>query len=153
MKKKILSFLLIALVSLNQMQVFADEKDEKIANLENQIKILEEEIELLKEQLEKYETNNQYDMEQYLIDSGVISGERIEMAAEMVGAISGFKYGNVEIYEYDTNSNEYKSLVENNSIELIGMPGVVLTPTSINEEYVLFGTVDETTIEAFERYE
>ena len=41
------------------------------------------------------------DIESYLLDKGVLSGERVQMGAELIGAISGFKYKDSvgEIYE------------------------------------------------------
>lgn len=75
---------------------------------------------------------------QYFEESGLVSGERIEMAADMVGAISGVKYKdcNVEIYQYDTNSQKYKDLVSTGSVTLEGF-NVEVTPSAIHNEYVL----------------
>ena len=44
------------------------------------------------------------DLETYLLENGVLNGERTEVNAEKVGALEGFSYpdSNVEIYEYVT---------------------------------------------------
>lgn len=75
----------------------------------------------------------------FLEESGLVSGERIEMTAGMVGAINGVKYKdcNVEIYQYDTNSQKYKDLVSTGSVTLEGF-NMVITPSAIHNEYVLF---------------
>lgn len=75
---------------------------------------------------------------QYFENSGLVSGERIEMAADMVGAVSGVKYKdcNVEIYQYDTDSQKYKDLVSTGSVTLEGF-NVEVTPSAIHNEYVL----------------
>lgn len=54
------------------------------------------------------------DIEKYMLENNAVSGKRTQMAAEIIGAINGFKYSdsNVEIYEYDTNSKRYKDLVK-----------------------------------------
>ena len=75
---------------------------------------------------------------QYLESSDLVSGERIEMAGEMIGAISGVKYTdcNVEIYEYDTDSEKYKNLVSTGKVTLEGF-NVDVTPSAIHDQYVL----------------
>lgn len=75
---------------------------------------------------------------QYLESSDLVSGERIEMAGEMIGAISGVKYTdcNVEIYEYDTDSEKYKNLVSTGKVTLEGF-SVDVTPSAIHDQYVL----------------
>lgn len=75
---------------------------------------------------------------QYLEDSGLVSGNRIEMAGEMLGAISGVKYTacNVEIYEYDTDSEKYKSLISTGKVTLEGF-NIEITPSAVYEEYIL----------------
>lgn len=75
---------------------------------------------------------------QYLEDSNLVSGERIEMAGEMIGAISGVKYKdcNVEIYEYDTSSEKYKELVSNGKILMEGF-NVEVVPSIIHNQFVL----------------
>lgn len=75
---------------------------------------------------------------QYLESSELVSGERIEMAGEMIGAISGVKYTdcNVELYEYDTDSEKYKDLVSTGKVTLEGF-NVDVTPSAIHDQYVL----------------
>lgn len=75
---------------------------------------------------------------EYLESSDLVSGERIEMAGEMIGAISGVKYTdcNVEIYEYDTDSEKYKDLVSTGKVMLEGF-NVDITPSAIHNQYVL----------------
>ena len=56
----------------------------------------------------------------------------------MIGAISGVKYTdcNVEIYEYDTDSEKYKDLVSTGKVMLEGF-NVDITPSAIHNQYVL----------------
>lgn len=94
------------------------------------------------------------DLENYLLDNNALSGKRTEMAADMVGAVNGFKYSEpkVEIYEYDINSNEYKTLSNGNEISLKGMENVTVKSTAINGKFVLFGDVPQNVIDAFNSY-
>lgn len=57
-------------------------------------------------------------LEQYLLDTGVLSGTRTETTAEMIGAVSGFKYAGAEIHEFDENSEDDKKMTETNTITL-----------------------------------
>lgn len=109
MKKKLVSFILASsLIFSCNATVFADAKDDRIAELEAQVEELQKTIEELQEKLSKYESGS--GMEEYLLEKGLLSGERTEMAADMVGAVSGFKYGGTEIYEYDMESESYQTL-------------------------------------------
>ena len=65
--------------------------------METKVNNLKKEIRELKEKLSKYETKSETDMESYLIEKNLLSGDRVEMASDMVGAVSGFKYGDTEI--------------------------------------------------------
>ena len=62
----------------------------------------------------------------------------------MVGAENGIKYAdsNIEIYEYDETSEEYKSLSSGGSVGIEGMEGFTMSATSINGPFVLFATGD-----------
>ncbi len=79
------------------------------------------------------------EVEEYLKEKNVVSGEKTEVLAEMIGATSGFKYldSNVEVYEYDTKSDTYKNLEKTNTVELKDF-GMTLTASAINGKYVLF---------------
>lgn len=99
------------------------------------------------------------DLESYLLDKGVLTGEKTQTSAEMIGAISGFKYAdsNAEIYEYDENSEDYKTLSEGGSIEIEGMSGYAVSSTAINGKFVLMasssGDVSQELIDAFNSFE
>lgn len=96
------------------------------------------------------------DIESYLLDKGVLQGERIQMGAELIGAISGFKYKDSigEVYEYDTNSEEYKKLSNGEAVSIEGMEGYAITPASINGKFVLFGeSIPQDFIDAFNAFE
>lgn len=153
MKKKIVALLTAGFMLFSPVSVFADEKDDRIVELESQIQALEQEVAHLKEQIAKYENPNSVEIEQYLLDSGVLSGERIEMAADLVGAISGFKYGNAEIYEYDVNSDQYKSLASGGSIGITGFDGFEISAAAVNDKYVLIGdNLPDQLITAFKEF-
>ena len=73
------------------------------------------------------------------------------MAADMVGAVSGFKYGDTEIYKYDMESEGYQKLTSENKITLVDF-GIDLIPLAINGEYVLFGEASEELIASFKEF-
>lgn len=95
------------------------------------------------------------DIENYMLDNGMLSGNRIQMAADMVGAIDGFKYSDsgVEIYEYDTESETYITLSGGGEIELKGMSGYTVGCVAVNGKFVLFGEPSEDAIKCFENFE
>ncbi len=79
------------------------------------------------------------DLADYLLDKGVVTGSSTSTAADLISAEAGFKYvdSSVEVYEYDTNSDAYKTLVETNQVELQGF-NMTLKATAIKGKYVLF---------------
>ena len=91
------------------------------------------------------------DLESFLLEEGIVSGEKTKMAAEMVGALDGFKYGDfgVEVYEYDVNSEEYIALSKGEEIPLKGMDGFTVGATAINGKFVLMGEPSQEAIDAF----
>lgn len=98
------------------------------------------------------------DLEQYLLNQGVLSGNRTDVFAQMIGAKSGMKYkdSGVEIYEYSPDTEEYKELTKGNPISIEGFEGVEITAKAINGNFVLIETQDKTAsqdlINAFESY-
>lgn len=153
MRRKLIALLVAVSISVSPLCVYADEKDDRIVELEAQVKALQEEVKALKEQLSKYESSESGDIEKYLLDKGLLLGDRIEMAAEMVGAISGFKYDTAEIYEYDTESEQYKSLASGASIGIDGFEGVTISAAVVNGKYVLIGdNLSEELITAFKEF-
>lgn len=96
------------------------------------------------------------EIEKYLLQKNVLSGERIEMDAKLIGGISGFKYkdSSGEIYEYDINSKEYKKLANGGKIPIQGMDGFDVEAISINGKFVLIGEdVPQKLIDAFNSFE
>lgn len=97
-------------------------------------------------------------LEEYLLSEGVLTGERTETVASMVGAVSGFKYADTgaEFYEYDEASEAYKKLSAGEAIELEGFDGFEVSATAINGKYVLItsseGSVDQALVDAFKAY-
>ena len=96
------------------------------------------------------------DLETYLLDQGVLTGEKTETAASMIGATSGFKYAdsNAEFYEYDEKSDAYKTLSSGGSVEIEGMSGYAVSATAINGKYVLIssGDVSQELLDAFNSF-
>lgn len=94
------------------------------------------------------------DIEKYMLDKGVVSGQKTQMAAEMVGAINGFKYSdsNVEVYEYDVNSKNYKALAKGKKIPLEGFDGYEIGAVSVNGKFVLIGEPSKDAIKAFDSF-
>lgn len=97
-------------------------------------------------------------LEQYLLEKKVLSGEKTEAEASLIGAESGFKYAdsNAEIYEYDEKSEAYKQLSQNGSIQVQGFEGYSISPVAVNGPFVLISSMDETLsddlINAFKSY-
>ena len=151
MKRKFIALLIAASLATMPVYVHADAKDEKITELESKIVDLEKQIKDLEEELSKYESKSNAGIESYLLEKKLLSGERIEMAADMVGAVSGFKYGNTEIYEYDIESENYKNLITENKITLKDF-GIDLIPLAVNDKYVIFGEASEELITAFKDF-
>lgn len=96
-------------------------------------------------------------LEQYLLEQGVLTGEKTETVASMIGAEAGFRYedNNAEIYEYNVESDEYKALVNDGSVEIEGM-GFSISAAAINDRFVLIepidGTIDQAILDAFNSY-
>lgn len=95
-------------------------------------------------------------LEKYLLEKGLLTGSKTQTAAEMIGAKAGFKYpdSNAEFYEYDTNSDAYKTLVSGGSVEIEGMSGYSISAKAINEQYVLISSenLSQELIDAFNSY-
>nr|WP_288829793.1 hypothetical protein [uncultured Clostridium sp.] len=81
-------------------------------------------------------TNSLENLAGYLKENNVIQGEPAGVPAEMLGAISGAKYGDVAIYEYEKESDSYKGLIENGYVTLQGM-GTKIEPSAVNDKYML----------------
>ena len=94
-------------------------------------------------------------MENYLLSEGVLEGERTEMAASIVGAETGFKYGTAEIYQYDPESDAYKALEAGEGVTVEGF-NMTMQPEAVNAGYALFasasGEVSQELIDAFNAY-
>ena len=92
------------------------------------------------------------DLEAYLLENGVLAGERTEVNAEKVGALEGFSYpdSNVEIYEYDMDSFPYDSLATGGCVgftyaETDTAPAETVGPfaaEAVNRQYVMIATGD-----------
>ena len=78
------------------------------------------------------------DMESYLLNKGVISGDRVRKAGEMVGAIDGVGYDECEIYLYDMNSESYQKVVNGEEIFIEGLESFGgFTFDAVNGSYAL----------------
>lgn len=77
----------------------------------------------------------------YLKTNGFIDGSSSIMLADLIGAKNGIKYktskGDIEIYEYDIQSESYKTIVNTGSIELDGI-GIVVQVSAVNGKFVIF---------------
>jgi hypothetical protein len=81
-------------------------------------------------------TNSLEDLANYLKENKMIEGEPAGIPAQSLGAISGSKYNDVAIYEFDKDSDSYKGLLENGYVVLEGF-GTKMEPTAINDKYML----------------
>ena len=90
------------------------------------------------------------DLAKYLVDGGYVTGEQSETMYSYIGAIGGFKYldSNVEVYEYDTNSDTYNDIVKTSEVS-------GLKVSAVNGPYVLIfsgGNENQDVIDAFNKY-
>ena len=92
-------------------------------------------------------------LEDYLLEKGVLKGNRTEMGASLIGAVSGFKYENGEIYEYDTESEAYKRILNGESIEIEGMAGFEVKFDAVNDGFCLYmENEDHALLKAFQSF-
>lgn len=99
--------------------------------------------------------NTLEDMESWLLEEGVLSGERTEADAELMRAEDGVRYAdsNVEIYEYDINSDTYNNLKSGASVGFDNAGP--FSAKAVNGKYVLIATgeVSEELVDAFKNFE
>ena len=94
------------------------------------------------------------DLVSYLMDEGVLSGERTDADAELMRAEAGVKYADcgVEIYEYDKNSDTYNSLATGASIGFDNAGP--FSAKAVNGKYILIATgeVSQELVDAFKNF-
>lgn len=167
MKKKLVTALLFIILSANVVACGSKEattnEPVKITEVESSILTNEKESESIIESDTEKESESigvsektLEDIENYLLNKGLLSGERVRMGAELIGGIDGFKYKDSvgEIYEYDVNSEEYKKLANGDEIPLQGMEGFTIKAASVNGKFVLIGDdASQEMIDAFNSFE
>ena len=98
--------------------------------------------------------NTLEDMESWLLEEGVLSGERTEADAELMRAEDGVRYAdsNVEIYEYDINSDTYNNLKSGASVGFDNAGP--FSAKAVNGKYVLIATgeVSQELVDAFKNF-
>lgn len=113
---------------------------ETTQELEEKVESLSESIENIANELEKAPTaaatDSLDDLANYLKENNMIQGEPAGIPAEALGAISGAKYGDVAIYEFDKDSDSYKNLLENGYVILEGF-GTKIQASAINDKYMI----------------
>lgn len=149
MRKKLLTILALLALSVN----FTACSNEKTTE-SKESKEIQSTAENSNQETNSTEEKTLNDIEQFLLSNGVLSGERIRMAAEMVGGLDGFKYADsgTEIYEYDVNSKEYQDLSSGKEIPIKGMEDYTVGAVSINGKFVLIGEPSERAIEVFNSF-
>ncbi len=156
MRKIFLLFLTISLFSLSACSSAPSATTEEQITTESISETSTTESSTTEEPTEET-TDDVYSVAQQLVDQGLLTGERTEMYAELIHAISGIKYTDqgVEIYEYDTSSDTYSALVSGNPIPIEGFDGYSVTASAINGKFVLFFTdsEDQKIIDAFNALE
>lgn len=156
MRKIFLLFLTISLFSLSACSSDPSTTTEEQITTESISETSTTESSTTEEPTEET-TDDVYSVAQQLVDQGLLTGERTEMYAELIHAISGIKYTDqgVEIYEYDTSSDTYSSLVAGNAIPIEGFDGYSITADAINGKFVLFldDEKDQKIIDAFNALE
>ena len=171
MKKRFVTVLLLLTLSTSAVACGSNEPEssEPSQSLEETVSVPKEESNVESESESQSETESTpevdsievsektlEDIENYLLDKGVLSGERVPKWAVLIGGIDGFMYKDStgEIYEYDTNSEAYQKLANGEEISLEGMENFTLKAVSINGKFVLFGDdVSQELIDAFNSFE
>lgn len=97
------------------------------------------------------------DLVEYLKSKDILSGKETKMLASLIGALSGVKYedSNVELYEYDITSPEYKTLVKDKKIHLEDFD-MDFPVSAINGKFILlceYATNKQEIIEQFNSFE
>lgn len=161
MKNKIITVIIASMLAVCVMACGKSEKDSapvenETVQEEDEEKAEPEEQEVKEEPVAEPTETTLADLETYLLEKGVLSGEKTESAASMIGAVSGFKYAdsNAEFYEYDENSEAYKTLSGGGSVEIEGFSGYAISATAINGKYVLIasGDISQELIDAFNSF-
>jgi outer membrane murein-binding lipoprotein Lpp len=134
------SLLLSACVSSNTKTTQPQTQAETTQQIQEKAESLSESLESLAEDLKEAPTaattNSLEDLANYLKENKMIEGEPAGIPAQSLGAISGSKYNDVAIYEFDKDSDSYKGLLENGYVVLEGF-GAKIEPTAINDKYML----------------
>ncbi|MDF2538007.1 MAG: hypothetical protein K0S76_1028 [Herbinix sp.] len=78
------------------------------------------------------------DLVEYLKSNAVLSGNETQMDASMIGAENGVKYSDskIELYEYDINSDSYKTIVKTEKITLEGF-GIEIPVSAISGKFII----------------
>lgn len=137
----VVSVLLLTACSTNSAETTQSPTQvESTHELEEKVESLSESMESKVKDLETAPTatatNSLEDLASYLKENNMIQGEPKGVPAEMLGAISGAKYGYVAIYEYEKESDSYKGLIENGYVTLQGM-GTKIEPSAVNDKYMI----------------
>ena len=94
------------------------------------------------------------DLESYLLDKGVLSGEKTKVDAELMQAERGVLYAdsNVEIYEYNKKSDIYDILAGGGSVGFNDTEP--FSAKAVNGKYVLIATgeVSQELVDAFKNF-
>lgn len=143
--KKLLLVLMIVVVGL--LSACGSEDTETSSTTEN---VSTSEVTTEETTTEVVEEKSLDNLSAYLVEKGVVTGEKTDTMYQMIDAIGGFKYldSDVEVYKYDTNSDVYKTIVETG--EYSGMKFV-----AINDQFVLLmtnNTDGQDVIQAFNEY-
>lgn len=79
------------------------------------------------------------DLITYLKNKNLLKGKPEKTEASMIGAKDGIKYekSEVEFYEYNKSSKEYKSLINGESVQIEGMEEFTVTADAVNDKFVL----------------
>nr|WP_314459452.1 hypothetical protein [uncultured Clostridium sp.] len=107
--------------------------------LQEKVESLSESIESKAKDLETAPTaaaNSLESLASYLKENNMIQGEAAGVPAEALGAVSGAKYDTVAIYEYDKESDSYKSLIENGYVTIQGL-GTKIEASAVNDKFML----------------
>lgn len=107
---------------------------------------------------ENVKQKNKYDdslegIEKYFSDKKLLSGKRTRKEASMIGGIDGFAYldSDIEIYEYDINSQEYNMFKNGEAVPIKGMESFTIKADAINGKFILLSD-NKKIIKAFNNF-
>lgn len=127
----------------------------EVVEQETKTEVKEETTETFVEQVIEEKEYSLESLASYLIENGVVNDEPIQMAASMVKAEDGIKFKEpckVEIYKYDTESEEYSVIYESKKVELEGFNMEIEYSAIVDGYAILLEEENQSILDCFMNY-